>query len=174
MALGGEMHHEIGLELLEGAGDRPAVADIGAKERIARVAGDRRERVEIAGVGQLVEDEERVAGGLDDASRDRRSDEAGAAGQKNAHDRSLSIDRLRERAQCGAPHASAGIGAVPAGKPAPAFAQIGNFAGIVKLASAGVPATRAGSDPVGSEPALNFGLERILIARTIPFERKAL
>ena len=85
MALGGQMHHRIGPERVEGGGDGGAVAYVGAAKGIARIAGDGRERIEIAGIGELVEDEQLMRRRLDDAAGDGRADESGAAGHEQAH-----------------------------------------------------------------------------------------
>ncbi len=62
-----------------------AVADIGTLEAIARVAGDRVERGEAGGVGELVEVDDLVSELADEIAADRRTDEAGAAGDQDPH-----------------------------------------------------------------------------------------
>ena len=84
VALGGEVHHDVGREGVERPGHGRLVEDVRLQERVARVVGDGREGVEISGVGQLVDDEDVVVRLPDQAAHDRRSDEAGAAGDEDA------------------------------------------------------------------------------------------
>ena len=60
MAFGGQMHDPVGLERFERRAHRRGVADVALHEMVARVGGDRRERGQIAGIGQLVEHEQRM------------------------------------------------------------------------------------------------------------------
>ena len=62
MALGRQMHHGVGVEARENLGDGRTIADIGAAEMIARMALHRSKRGEIAGIGQLVDDQHLVIG----------------------------------------------------------------------------------------------------------------
>ena len=54
-----------------------------------------RQRGEIAGVGQLVVDQNLMRRGLDDAARDRRTDEPGAAGDQNPFGRHKGFPRTK-------------------------------------------------------------------------------
>ena len=55
MRFSGEMHNGRRLVPVEQLPDRLAVGDVALHEDIGRVAADRLERIEIAGVGELVE-----------------------------------------------------------------------------------------------------------------------
>ncbi len=85
MAFGRQIHDPVRTEPRQGLVDGGAVADIALDEGKARIAGDGRERGEIAGVGELVEDQNFVRRMVHDAARHRRSDESGAASHENAH-----------------------------------------------------------------------------------------
>jgi hypothetical protein len=65
--------------------DGGAVADVAMHEGEARVLRNRRKRGEVAGIGELVEDENLVLRQAHDAARHRRSDEPGPAGYENSH-----------------------------------------------------------------------------------------
>ena len=84
MALGGEMHDDVGAVGGEHLPHLVGVDDVGAHERIARVVGDRRERFQIAGIGELIDDEHAVGGRADDVAHHRRADETGAAGDEKS------------------------------------------------------------------------------------------
>ena len=57
VTFGREMHHRIGIEARKNLSDSQTIADIGAAELIARMALHRSKRGEIAGIGQLVDDQ---------------------------------------------------------------------------------------------------------------------
>ena len=70
MAFGRQMHDDVGLIFVEDSADARAVADIDALERITKVAGDRRKRGEISGIGQLVDDLHGMRGFAHEFARD--------------------------------------------------------------------------------------------------------
>ena len=82
MALGGEMDHMVGREGLERLGDRAPVADVGLGEAVVRRIVDRRQRLQVAGIGQRVEIEHRGAL-ADQVAAHRRADEPRAAGHEH-------------------------------------------------------------------------------------------
>ena len=82
MAFGREMHDHVGLEPLEGILHGRGIGDIGADELVARIVLDRRERGEIAGIGQFVDHQHIVIGVGDQMAHDRRADKARAAGDQ--------------------------------------------------------------------------------------------
>ncbi len=84
VAFGGQMHDDVGPEGGEDLLHARGVDDVGAGERIARIGGDRRQRFKIAGVGQLVDDENAMPRLADDRADHGGADEAGAAGDENA------------------------------------------------------------------------------------------
>lgn len=77
MGFGGQMHDGVWLVLAEHAVELGAVADVDAFEGVARVVSDRLQRLEVAGVGQLVDVDHRVCGAGNDVTHDGRTDEAG-------------------------------------------------------------------------------------------------
>ena len=85
VALGGEMHDDVGLVILEDAAERAGIADVGVFEAVARVVGDTGQIVEVAGVGQLVEVQDLVIGVGDEVAHDSRADEACASRHDEAH-----------------------------------------------------------------------------------------
>ena len=85
MALGREVHDDVGLVVLEDAADRAGVADVGPLEAVARIIGNAGKIVEVAGIGQLVEVEHLVLRVGDQVAHHGRADEAGAAGHDEAH-----------------------------------------------------------------------------------------
>src|SRR5262249_3752090 len=60
MAFSGQMHGGIGLEACECIGNRGPVANVDATESVAAMPVNGRERGEITGIGQLVEDQDLV------------------------------------------------------------------------------------------------------------------
>ena len=58
------------------------IDDIGTNERKARIGGDRLQRIEVAGIGQLIDDDERNEGVWPMISRTNASREAGSAGHE--------------------------------------------------------------------------------------------
>ena len=89
MALRRQMHDGIGIEASKRFGDGRTIADVGAAETKARMVLHRSERGEIAGIGQLVDDEHVVLGVADQMPHQRRSDKTRAAGNHNLHARFL-------------------------------------------------------------------------------------
>ena len=77
---------------LGGARDRVGVGDVALVE----VVLDAFEVRAVAGVGQLVEDGDLVAG-LDEPAHELRADEAGAAGDEHAHGREGTFPRVKRR-----------------------------------------------------------------------------
>ena len=75
-----EVHDRIGLVLAEQRRHRFAVADVGLLESVARILCDRLQRLEVAGVGELVDVDDRMLGRSQGTPDDGRADEAGAAG----------------------------------------------------------------------------------------------
>src|SRR5262249_11812309 len=71
VALGGEMHHGVGMEARENIGDSGAIADIGAAEPVAGVFVYHCQRGGIAGIGQLVNYQYLVVG-VANESADKR------------------------------------------------------------------------------------------------------
>ncbi|MNO03593.1 hypothetical protein D3C81_2243520 [compost metagenome] len=69
----------------ERTGHGLAVADIQLFEGVAWTGTDLGERLEVAGIGQLVDVDHAVAGVADEVTDDGRTDEAGAAGDENFH-----------------------------------------------------------------------------------------
>ena len=96
VALGGEMHHGARPVLLEDTLDRVAVANVGADEAIPRVAVQRGEVEGVAGVSQLVEVHDRLAGVGQPVQDEIRADEAGAAGDEDHRDKDTAA-RVAER-----------------------------------------------------------------------------
>ena len=73
MALGRQMHHDIGSELTKDRGDCRRVAYVAFDELEARITRNGRERGEIACISQLVVDAYEMVGFADDATNDRRA-----------------------------------------------------------------------------------------------------
>ena len=82
MALGGQMDDLVGSERLERLGHRAPIANVDLGEAIVRRIVDRRQGLQIAGVGERVEVEHGRALG-DQAPAHRRADESRAAGHKH-------------------------------------------------------------------------------------------
>ena len=84
VALGGKMHHHVGLIGLEQLAHLGRVRDVGAHKGVALIVRHRRKRVEIARIGELVDHEHAVVALADGVAHHRRADEAGAAGDEKA------------------------------------------------------------------------------------------
>ena len=84
MAFGREMHDGIRLEALDHAAHLGRIDDVGADERIAGAVRYRRQRFEVAGIGELVDDQNGVAAVADRMADHCRADEAGTAGDEDA------------------------------------------------------------------------------------------
>ncbi len=82
VALGGEVKHARRAVRGEEPRDLVGVADVHLFERVARIACDRRQRGEVARVGQLVDVDDGVVGVLDEVPDERGADESGAAGDE--------------------------------------------------------------------------------------------
>ncbi len=87
MALGSQMHDDVGFEIRKDGFHRRSVADVALAERIARILRNGRQRSEIAGISQLVEDKDPIRRILDDPSGNSGSDKSSAARHENAHPR---------------------------------------------------------------------------------------
>ncbi|MNZ86156.1 hypothetical protein D3C78_1049720 [compost metagenome] len=85
MGLGGQVHHRIGLALAEHSLDFKTVADIDLLEGVTLAGTSFGQGFEVTSVGQLVEVDHAVASIVDDVTNDRRTDEAGTAGNKDFH-----------------------------------------------------------------------------------------
>ena len=84
MAFGGEMHHGVRLKALEHLAHLRRIGDVRAHERVARIVRHRRERIQIARIGELVDHQHLMVGLADDVANHRGADEARAAGDQNA------------------------------------------------------------------------------------------
>ena len=89
MAFRRQMHQCIGLVRGKHALKLGAVADIHLLEGIARAGGHRFERLEIAGISELVYIDHAVVGVPDDMAHKRRADKAGTAGDEDFQDMPL-------------------------------------------------------------------------------------
>jgi hypothetical protein len=81
--LGGEVDDGAGPMLSEQFADERGIADVAAHEDVPRVAVQRREASEVAGVSQLVEVDYRLTGRFHPGEREVRADEASAAGDND-------------------------------------------------------------------------------------------
>ena len=85
MALGGEVEHRARLVLRQQLRHQRAVADVALHEDMARVALQRGQVFQVAGVGQLVEVDDGLVGLGQPVENEIAADEAGAAGDENGH-----------------------------------------------------------------------------------------
>ena len=85
--LGSEVHDRVDAAgRIDGRADRGRVADAALHEAVARIVGNRREVLQVAGVGELVVDDDLPVGVLGEhASHEGRADEPGAAADKKPH-----------------------------------------------------------------------------------------
>ena len=83
VAFGSQMHHRIGLIMAKYPIQFGAIADIHPFKSKTRIPGDRRQRHQIPGVGQLINNHHVIAGCGNDFAHHRRTDESGAAGDQN-------------------------------------------------------------------------------------------
>ncbi|MCY1398211.1 hypothetical protein D9M71_132370 [compost metagenome] len=83
MRFGGQVHHRSGAELGEYLVQSRYIADICLIEVIARRAVHIGQRLQVAGIGELVDVGDLVIGILDQVTNHRRSDEAGSAGYED-------------------------------------------------------------------------------------------
>ena len=91
MAFRRQMHDRVGIETRKNLGNGRTIADIGAAEAIARMTLHRSKRGEIAGIGQLVDDQHLVIGVTDEMSDQRRSDKARSTRDHNLHRGSFAL-----------------------------------------------------------------------------------
>ena len=84
MALGGEMQDPVGAKGRQRLADGACVTDIAALKLVARIRRNGRQRGQIAGVGELVEDENAMRRFANEPTNHRGADEARAAGDENA------------------------------------------------------------------------------------------
>ena len=84
MRLGGEVKDFVGAGFREDAVHDVGITDVGLDKSKARLSEQVGERRQIAGVGQLIDDRDLVSGGMREPG-EIRSDEAGAAGDKEFH-----------------------------------------------------------------------------------------
>ncbi|MCY1413779.1 hypothetical protein D9M71_292160 [compost metagenome] len=85
MGLGSQVHDHLGLEALQHSADGSLVGDVGLDELVTRIRGNADQRFQIAGVCQLVQVEHFMFGVPDQVTDQGRADEAGTAGNENAH-----------------------------------------------------------------------------------------
>ncbi|MCY1389369.1 hypothetical protein D9M71_41640 [compost metagenome] len=62
MGFGGQVHHRIGLESGQRLANGLAIGDIRLEKLVARIVGNGGQRLEVAGIGQLVEVQHLVPG----------------------------------------------------------------------------------------------------------------
>ena len=105
MALGRKVHNRTGLVLRQQARDQRTVADVATHEEVAGIAFERLERLQIAGIGELVEVSHRLAGRRDPVEHEIAADETCTASYQNhAFPRSFNALKITELC-CGAPQA---------------------------------------------------------------------
>ena len=83
MAFGGEVNHGARPVLREQAVEQRAVADVALHEHMARIAIECTQALAVAGVGECVEVDERLAGLCQPVEYEIGADETGAAGDEN-------------------------------------------------------------------------------------------
>jgi hypothetical protein len=76
----GQMHDGIRLMLTQNTINLVSITDINAFERIPLALTDFSQRLKVAGVGQLIDVNDRVGGTGDDMANDCRADKPGTAG----------------------------------------------------------------------------------------------
>jgi hypothetical protein len=94
---GGEINDGARLVLGEQPGDKIEIADVALDEEVARVAAQGCEVLEIAGVGEHVEDEDGFIGLGQRVEDEVAADEASTAGDENSHIYSTVTDLARFR-----------------------------------------------------------------------------
>ena len=80
MRFGGQMQYCVGLEGAQQPGHGGAVADIALMKAVARIVLNRLQRIEVGGIGQLVEVQHLGADLADQEPTYRRADKPGPAG----------------------------------------------------------------------------------------------
>ena len=83
VGFGGKIDHGAGLMLGEQFGDEVEVADVALDEEVARIATQRCEILEVAGVGQRVEVDDGLIGLRQPVEDEIAADEAGTAGDED-------------------------------------------------------------------------------------------
>ena len=83
MALGGEVHHRARPVLGQQPVEQRPVADVAAHEHMPRIAVQRRQVAEVAGVGQRVEVEHRLVALREPVEHEVGTDETGAASDED-------------------------------------------------------------------------------------------
>ncbi|MNH76692.1 hypothetical protein D3C73_289720 [compost metagenome] len=82
-----QVHHEIRLVVRKYAVQSGTVADINLLESIALVVRHARQRLQVTGIGELINHHHAIAGPLDDMSYHGRADKSGPAGDQNTFQR---------------------------------------------------------------------------------------
>ena len=100
MAFGGKMHHGIGRKVRKDACHGALVADVRGAEAEAAMAAHGIERGEVAGIGQLVDDEHLVIGVFQEVPNHRRPDKARPTRDNDFHGNSSRAPSLSSPA-CG-------------------------------------------------------------------------
>ena len=83
------MQHRVGLDLVEDLVDRGAVANVDLEMGVAVAGAGFGQRLEVAGIGELVDVGDLPVGVADDVADDRRPDEPRAAGDQKLHGRPI-------------------------------------------------------------------------------------
>ena len=78
VAFGREMHDPVGPELGDRLLHRSAVADVGMQEAVVRLALDRSQRRQVAGISERIDVEDLIALVEHEVADERRTDESGA------------------------------------------------------------------------------------------------
>jgi len=86
MRFSGEIQHRARAVACEQIVDQRAIADVATYEAVSRIVLRRRKVAEIAGVGKLVEIDDRLAFGREPVQHEVGADEAGAAGDEDHGD----------------------------------------------------------------------------------------
>jgi hypothetical protein len=84
VAFGGQVHDHVGLVAVDDRDHPVLVGDVGLLEAVAPAVGYRVQGIEVARVGQLVDDQHLVRSVADQLAHDGRTDEAGPAGHKES------------------------------------------------------------------------------------------
>src|SRR5471030_158902 len=82
MAFSGEMHNHVRLEVLNDFAKAGCIGNVGPNEAVAGVLCDRHKRLEIARIGELVDNEHIMRRFFDDMAYNRRADETSSAGDE--------------------------------------------------------------------------------------------
>lgn len=89
------MHDGVWLEFQQRFGYALAIGDVGLQELTTIAALHLCQRLQIAGIGQLVQVEDAVRGVVDEVTDQCRADESGSAGDGNYHRNFLYSQRAR-------------------------------------------------------------------------------